>query len=127
MKQDSKKKGYASLLPEERVRQSLIRSLVQDLKYPRGLIALEKPLSSDRRVDLLVYKKDMTPLLLIECKWTERKRALDQLLGYNRELNAPFWAVVDKDGIDFFWMENGVLKTCPFIPFYNELLKKLPR
>ena len=92
--------------PEEEVRAKLVEHLVKSLGYPRALIAIEKELLSlphihegpKRRLDLLVYAKNGTPLLLVECKAEKiDEKTLEQALGYNYLVKAPFVAIVGKD------------------------------
>lgn len=95
--------------PEEKVRQRLLNHLIENLNYPKQLITVEKELallpSSEsapkRRLDVLVYFKsgsDLLPLLIIECKAGKvTDRALQQALGYNHVVKAPFVAVVGSD------------------------------
>lgn len=60
---------------------------------------MEKALQGpNRRYDVLVYGKyrgELKPLLLIECKAAVvTQAALQQALGYNHEVGAPFVAVI---------------------------------
>lgn len=86
----------------------LLKYLTEHLNYPKELITVEKELAllpgSDmapkRRLDVLVYVKkegELKPLLIIECKAEHvTDAALQQALGYNHVVNAPFIAVVGK-------------------------------
>jgi hypothetical protein len=68
---DPLRKKMVALTPEEWVRQNFIRHLIVSLKYPEGLIAVEKNLVINhmkKRCDILVYNKHGHPVLLVECK-----------------------------------------------------------
>ena len=58
----------------------------------------------ERRLDILCYMQDsvlgLTPLLLIECKrGGVGPSALDQVIGYNAFVNAPFIAVAGRNEV----------------------------
>lgn len=111
--------------PEEKVRQALLRHMLDSLSFPKGLIAVEKKISASlRRVDIVVYRANMTPLLLIECKAKplEEESAFRQAAGYRATLPAPFWCVAHAGGIRTFWMKENVLQSVPFLPSYPQLL-----
>jgi hypothetical protein len=68
---DSIRKKWLLLTPEEWVRQNLLAYLVQVQKIPHAFIALERKVQVgelNRRFDLVIYKPDMTPWMLAECK-----------------------------------------------------------
>ena len=68
---DEIRKKWIVCTPEEWVRQNLVRFLVQDCAYPQALVALEKQvLVAERslRFDALIYDREFSPLMLIECK-----------------------------------------------------------
>lgn len=65
------RKKFLILQPEELVRQLLIVYLIEEKKYPKSRIAVEKSLKIndlEHRFDLLVYDKNNQPFLLVECK-----------------------------------------------------------
>lgn len=98
--------------PEEIIRQRWIQWMIKE-GYPPSLIAVEKELSTlphlqsvpslpNRRLDLLAYRKEVVPLLLIECKALPLEPfMMDQLLGYNHYVKAPFVALVNDREILF--------------------------
>ena len=93
---DTVRKRYVTLTPEEWVRQHFIHYLVHDLSYPKSLISVETGLKYhdvDKRTDILVYNREMAPLLLTECKSFKVKitqSSLDQVAIYNRIIQAPY-------------------------------------
>lgn len=82
--------------PEEWVRQSMIYFLVESLKYPLGLISVEKSLKINglpKRWDIVVYSKSAEVQFLIEVKAPNiqlQQRQLEQLLRYQSVIKAPF-------------------------------------
>lgn len=107
--------------PEEEIRRALIEKMVVELGFPKGLISIERAISS-RRYDVLVFSPEMKPLLLIECKAAAAKeKALHQALGYNQSVNAPFICLCGRDGPKTFWYENSQIKSVPFLPKFEEL------
>lgn len=90
--------------------------MINELGYPRSLIALEKEIAllphlshllkkdiPKRRVDILVFAKEkegISPILLIECKAVPfQKKDLQQLISYNSFVKASFIALANKDQI----------------------------
>ena len=70
---DAIRKKYVVLTPEEWVRQHFVHYLIQHLRYPRTLISVEAGLRYNRmlrRSDLVVYGRDGTPFMVVECKAT---------------------------------------------------------
>jgi hypothetical protein len=73
---DAVRRKNLKALPEERVRQALLRWLVEQIGAPPRLIAVEYPLSaldpgSRKRADVVVWKTaagGLEPWLLAECK-----------------------------------------------------------
>lgn len=115
------RKKIVALTPEERVRQSVLLKMVHELGYPKGLISVERAVST-RRTDIVCYTKEMTPLLLIECKaGAIQHAALSQVLGYNEKIGAPFICLVNEAEEKIFWYEKKERKEAPFIPKFDEL------
>ncbi len=137
---DSFRGIWVKATPEEIVRQSLLRKMVHDLGYPRELIAVEKEISElvpfntaatpQRRIDIVCFKKNLNsgllPLILIECKDEPvTQKAINQVIGYNAFIKAPFLSVVSREGeIIGHWDE--LLQSYRFrrgFPGYQELLE----
>ncbi len=107
--------------PEEVVRQTLVRRMIAEWGYPKGLIAVEKKIGS-RRFDLVCYTKESEPLLLVECKAGEIDEAAEnQAVGYNAIVKAPFICLACPSGLKTFWQERGGIASVPFLPSYIEL------
>lgn len=117
------RKKYVQLTPEEWVRQNFIYYLVNFLGYPKSLIKVESGLKYNRllkRSDILVFNRDVEPLLLVECKSSDLKitqDVIDQAAVYNRSLNARYLLVT-----------NGIQHLCWKISDDgNRLLEEIPR
>ena len=119
--------------PEELIRQRLLQAMVTDLGYPKGLLAVEKEVSSvrqsdcRRRFDIVCYipsKDGLFPLLLVECKAKGLGiRAERQVQGYNSAIGAPFIALAGAEEIRLYWCEMGKVSSVPFLPPFSELVK----
>ena len=98
---DSIRKKYVRLSPEEWVRQHTVQYLIQHKKFPQSLMKLEVGLdvySLPKRADILCYKSDGTPLLLVECKAPEvpiNQAVFEQIAQYNIVLHAPYLLVTN--------------------------------
>lgn len=106
---DEVRSAWVAATPEEIVRQQWIRRMVGELGFPRALLVVEKELKElphlrylpqlfpARRIDLLSYAKDLTPLLLIEFKVEAVSESmLEQVLAYNTFVKAPAVAVANE-------------------------------
>jgi hypothetical protein len=64
------RKKNVVLIPEEWVRQHIIKFLIEN-NYPASLISVERQLKFNqlkKRFDILVYDNQAKPIMLIECK-----------------------------------------------------------
>ena len=139
---DSIRNRWVADEPEERVRQGLIRWMIEELGYPKELLVVEKALDQlphletygekipDRRVDLLCFASgihpdhSLYPLLMIECKAVPLTEAVKrQVIGYNRYVQAPFVAIVNQFEMQTgFWTEaDQKYQFTAGLPTYNDL------
>jgi type I site-specific restriction-modification system R (restriction) subunit len=126
---DAIRKAYIVLTPEEWVRQNLVEYLVQELNFPRNLIAIERGLSLNglkKRTDILVYNKKGEPILMVECKAPSIKinqSVFDQIGRYNISFKLPYLVV--SNGIDHYCakvdFKEKDFSFLPQIPNYEEL------
>lgn len=136
---DGVRKQWVSATPEEIVRQTWLKKMVETLGYPKEFFAVEKELRSlphlqsssdripDRRADIIFFAPDahpeysLFPLLMIECKAVKLNgQALQQVLGYNTFVKALYVAVVSQDEVLF---RHGD-KELAFMPSYLEIRKR---
>jgi hypothetical protein len=126
---DPIRKKQVAKTPEEQIRQWMLRHMIDDLAFPKGLISVECALVSGRRADIVSYHKKqetLTPLVVIECKAEAvEEAAYLQALGYQASLLAPFICLAHSKGIATFWKEGDKIRTIAFLPPYPQLIARL--
>ncbi|MDY5857610.1 MAG: type I restriction enzyme HsdR N-terminal domain-containing protein [Porphyromonas sp.] len=118
------------LTPEEWVRQHMIHYLIGGLGYPTELLMNEVALQvgeTRKRVDSILYDRQLKPLMLLEYKSPEvplGERVLQQALRYNMALRVPY--LVLSNGlqhvayrIDY---QTQTFRTLNVIPAYSDLI-----
>ena len=109
---DTIRRQWILLTEEEWVRQNFINYMVQELKYPLTLIAVEKEIylgELRKRFDILVYNNNHQPWLLAECKAPIVRLdqpVLDQVLRYGISIPAKFLLITNGD-TTFGWNKAG--------------------
>lgn len=117
---DPIRKIYCALTPEEEVRQKMLYYLVEQKKYPSGLIAVEysiKVNNLSKRCDIVVFNKMGTPEMIVECKAEYvpiTEKVLDQALRYYSGLN-----------VNYLVLTNGKSMFCYHIDIENKKLEAL--
>jgi hypothetical protein len=104
---DPVRRKWVALTPEEWVRQHFLLFLVNDLKCPASLIAVERSLTlhgRTKRADLVVHGNDGSPLALVECKAPSVK--LDQAVFEQ----ASRYNIVFR--VAFLFVTNGLQHYC---------------
>lgn len=95
------RKKYLVLQPEELVRQLVIQYLINAHNISKNKINVEKQLlvnGLQKRFDIIVYKADLSPFLLIECKAPKIKMSqatFDQIAQYNMTLKVPYLLITN--------------------------------
>jgi hypothetical protein len=98
---DILRKKYLLLTPEEWVRQHFVHYLVHDLGYPKSLIKIEGGLkfnSLSKRSDIVVFSREGSPWMLVECKAPDvklRQSTIEQAATYNHTLRAQFLVITN--------------------------------
>ncbi|MCD6011161.1 MAG: restriction endonuclease subunit [Flavipsychrobacter sp.] len=98
---DPVRKKWLILTPEEHVRQYILAYLINVLNYPAALIAVEKNIkvgNMNKRFDIVVYNRNHTPWMLVECKAPEiviSEATLQQLLNYQRTVQCSYWLLTN--------------------------------
>lgn len=126
---DILRRKYIALTPEEWVRQSFIRFVVEKKNYPQALLANEISLSLGNkklRADSVLYDKMLKPRMIIEYKAPKisiTQRVFDQIFSYNILLSVPY--IIVTNGIEIYVCKlNEKEKRYMFlddIPYYEEL------
>lgn len=121
---DDIRKKFILLTPEEWVRQHVVQFLLQDKKYPKSYINVEKLIKINnlsKRYDGVVFEPNGEIFLLIECKAPEvpiSQQTFDQIARYNLVLKAKYLMVTN--GLNHYFCQ---------MDFENEkyvFLKELP-
>ena len=106
---DEIRKKFIILTPEEWVRQHVTQYLLQEKKYPKSYINVEKLIKINdltKRYDLVVFQPDGALFLLVECKAPEIKitqQTFDQIARYNLTLKAKYLMVTN--GLNHYFCE----------------------
>ena len=124
---DEIRKKFIILTPEEWVRQHVVQFLLEEKKYPKSLINVEKVLKINglrKRYDVVVFNSDGSIFILIECKAPEIKitqATFDQIARYNMTMNAQFLMVTN--GLNHYFCqmdyENEKYSFLENLPNYN--------
>lgn len=95
------RKKWLVLTPEEWVRQHALNYLVTEKKFSPSVISVEKELVLNdvkKRYDVVVYKSDLQPYLIIECKAPYvalDKPVIEQALRYNLVIKAELLMITN--------------------------------
>jgi hypothetical protein len=98
---DEIRKKFVILTPEEWVRQNVVRFLIEEKKYSKSYINVEKVIKVNgitKRYDIVVFEPNGKLFLLIECKAPEvtiSQTTFDQIARYNLVLNAQYLMVTN--------------------------------
>ncbi len=121
---DEVRRRWIMLTPEEWIRQNFLQYLMQEKKYPKALLSIEKIIylgELKKRCDIVVYKNDL-PWMIVECKEMNvdlRLPVLDQILRYN--IAVPVKYLVLTNGIKTLAFEisaNGLTEINDLPAFY---------
>ncbi|MDX6183007.1 type I restriction enzyme HsdR N-terminal domain-containing protein [Flavobacterium sp. Fl-77] len=125
---DEIRKKFIILTPEEWVRQHVVHFLMNEKKYPKSLINVEKVLKVNglrKRYDVVVFDTDGTIHILVECKAPEVKisqATFDQIARYNMTMQARFLNVTN--GLQHFFckmdFENKKYDFLRDLPNYKD-------
>jgi predicted type IV restriction endonuclease len=125
---DEIRKKFIILTPEEWVRQHVVRFLLEEKKYPKSLINVEKVLTVNglrKRYDIVVFNPDGSIFVLVECKAPEIKTAqatFDQIARYNMTLKAEYLMVTN--GLNHYFcqmdFENEKYEFLRELPDYRK-------
>lgn len=127
---DPIRKKWLLITPEEWVRQNFVQYLVQVMKYPSSLIALEKEIwlgELKKRFDILVYNDSHEPWMIVECKGTDirlQDNTLQQALRYNISVPVEF-IVITNGHYNYAWQKkDGELHPLEQLPSWKNIAGK---
>ncbi len=115
------------LTPEEEVRQRVLLLLVEHLKVPAGLLAVEysvKVNGLDKRADAVVFGTDGRPLMIVECKApsvTINESVLEQAVRYHSALRPKYLLLSNSTATYCFKVEGQNLCPLDHLPDYAEM------
>lgn len=121
---DILRKKWVVLTPEEEVRQRFVHYLMDEKKFPAGLLAIEYSLkvnSLSRRADVVAFNSFGHPILMVECKAPSVKitqNVFDQIARYNLSMK-----------VDYLILTNGLEHFCCQMDFKNQqyyFLEEIP-
>lgn len=124
---DEIRKKFVVLTPEEWVRQHVVRFLLEQKKYPKSHINVEKIIKINgltKRYDAVVFQPDGTIFLLVECKAPGvpiSQNTFDQIARYNMTVNAMHMMVTNGLNHYFCQMDHEEEKYIflPDLPEYT--------
>ena len=124
---DPLRKRFVLLTPEEEVRQKMLYLLVEHLKVPAGLVAVEYSLKVnglDKRADAVVFGSDGSPLMVVECKASNialTQAVLDQALRYHSALEPKYLLLSNGAAMHCFKAEAQGLQPLDHLPDFAEM------
>ena len=124
---DPLRKRFVALTPEEEVRQQVLCLLVETLKVPSGLVAVEysvKVNGLDKRADVVVFGTDGRPLMIVECKASSvmlTQAVLEQAVRYHSALRPKFLLLTNGTATYCFKAEGATLIQMDHLPDFAEM------
>jgi hypothetical protein len=126
---DPIRRRYVALTPEEWVRQHFVNYLCYHKGYPQSLMANEVQIqlhNTRKRCDTVLYRRDLTPLMIVEYKAPEieiTQTVFDQIMRYNMVLKVAYLVV--SNGMQHYCCRMDYEKQSytflPDIPDYTNL------
>lgn len=115
---DPLRKRMVTLTPEEKVRQWFIGVLRDNLNVPEHMMMSEASFKfgdKQYRGDILVYGRDLSPLMVVECKREDvqmSREVLEQALRYDLALGVKY--IVITNGLSTFAFRSTGVEETPF-------------
>lgn len=126
---DPLRKKWVVLTPEEWVRQHFTAWLQSEYHYPAPLISNEIGIEVNgtrKRCDTVVFRREGTPLLIVEYKAPEvniTQAVFDQIVRYNMQLHAEYLIV--SNGMNHYCCKIDYNRNSyhfiPVIPDYRDI------
>lgn len=121
------RRRFVRLTPEEWVRQSVLHSLVEQMAYPKSLIAVEHFIEVGtlaKRCDAVVFSTTLQPLMIIEFKAEDvrlTQKVFDQVAVYNRRLRVRYLMVSNGHDTYVCSVDNNTYTFFEQLPTYQQL------
>jgi hypothetical protein len=118
------RKKWVMFTKEEWVRQNWLNYLIEVLKYPASLIAVEKEIHLGelrKRVDILIYKNN-SPWILIECKEQDvplSEQTIQQILSYQTALQSGILIISNGNNTSAFQIIGTSVQPITELPTYQ--------
>lgn len=125
---DPAREKWVVLTPEEWVRLHVVQFLINARSVPRGLIGVEVDLTYEgrrRRADIVVFRSDGSPALVVECKAPDvaiGQSVVDQASRYNFTLRAQTIMVTNGLVHYIFRLDGDRAVFLTDLPRYDELV-----
>ena len=106
---DPIRRKWVLLTPEEWVRRHTVHLLLEEVRVPAGLLAVEREIEWEgtrRRADVVAFDRQGRPWMVVECKAPDvrvGRQSMDQAARYNRSMGARY--VVVTNGMDLVGWE----------------------
>ena len=126
---DSLRRKDVALTPEERVRQWFIAVLRNECGVPAYEMMSEATLSYGGkawRADIVVYRRDMSPAMVVECKRPDvelTREVLEQALRYNLVLDVNWIVITNGKKTLVFVREVNCFIPVDRLPDYAEVCR----
>ena len=124
---DPLRRRQVVLTPEEEVRQRTLYLLVEHLRVPAGLVAVEYSLKvngMDKRADAVVFGTEGQPLMIVECKAPTvalTETVLDQAVRYHSTLRPNYLLLTNGNSTYCFKVEGQGLRSMDHLPDFAEM------
>ncbi len=126
---DCLRSKFVAFTPEEGVRQSFVRYLIDGKGYPAGLMGNEVAVNQngrERRCDTVVFDRQGNPLMIVEYKAASvaiTQEVFNQIYRYNTVLKVRYLTVFNGKQlyccrVDY---EAGKVQFLKDVPHYDEL------
>lgn len=118
------RKKWIAFTKEEWVRQNWLNYLIEVMKYPGSLVAVEKEIhlgELKKRVDILVYKNS-APWILIECKEQDvalSEQTIQQILTYQTVIQSGILIVSNGNDTKAFQINGAQIQQITQLPKYQ--------
>lgn len=122
---DPVRRIYCALTPEEKVRQTVLHHLIEERKYPAGLVAVEysiKVNGLNQRCDIVVFNRNGEPFMIVECKAETvviDEKVLHQIIRYYSGLRCDYFLLTNLNTTLCAKVEAGRLIPQDEIPEYR--------